>query len=190
MEPVNLPELIAGCRTGDRKAQEQIFRTYHSDFLKVCLRFAADRSMADIMLNDAFFRIFTRIEQYKGEGSFHGWMRAIVVNTCLSELRKSDRHKEVQLPGQDDGFNEHHTPHSYNDAMSRIGMNELIRLIQCLPATTRMVFNLFIFEGFSHREIAEQLGMSEGTSHWHVSNARNWLKAKIIKEQQNAGKPI
>lgn len=176
METLSATDLITACRAGDRKAQEQIFRSYYSDFLKVCLRYAADVPAAEAALSDAFYKIFTKMNSYTGAGSFEGWMRRIVVNTCLSHLRIS-RDANLSLPPS--GELPDNGGHTLNDALSRIGIQELMRLIQSLPATSRAVFNLYVFDGYSHKEIAGELGISEGTSHWHLSSARQWLRSKI-----------
>ena len=178
-----MPDLAARCRSADRKAQEHIFRTYYSDYLKICLRYAADRHAAELMLSDAFFRIFTKADSYQGTGSFEGWMRRIVVNTCLSHLRSAGNHAAQPLPGGSSGEDGHLVQtaalQSDNDALSRLGMQELIRLIQALPPVSRTVFNLYVFDGYTHKEIAASLGISEGTSQWHLSTARQWLRSKI-----------
>jgi len=171
------PDLVARCRAADRKAQEHIFSSYYSDFLKICLRYANDQPGAEAMLSDAFFKIFTKIESYSGTGSFEGWMRRIVVNTCLTHCRTYN--SQHDRPREDPESNHTAGLQSTNDAFSRLGMRELTRLIQSLPPMSRTVFNLFIFEGYSHREIAGQLNITEGTSHWHVNNARRWLKSKL-----------
>jgi RNA polymerase sigma-70 factor (ECF subfamily) len=176
LETLSLTDLITACRAGERRAQEQIFRSYYSDFLKICLRYAADTPAAEAALSDAFYKIFTKMDTYTGTGSFEGWMRQIVVNTCLTHIR-SNKDTGVLLPPS--GEVPDSSAHSLNDALSRMGIQELMRLIQTLPATSRTVFNLYVFEGYSHKEIAAQLGISEGTSHWHLSSARQWLRSKI-----------
>lgn len=173
-------QIIAGCRAGDRRAQENLFQAYYSDFRKVCLRYATDGQEAEAMLSDAFFKIFTKISGYTGAGSFEGWMRQIVVNTCLSAVRTrlGRRAVMVTMPEEDTAFDA--APHqTHNEAVSSLGFEELMRLIQRLPTVSRAVFNLYIFDGFSHREIAERLGISEGTSHWHLSTARRWLQTQL-----------
>lgn len=179
MEAILLPDLVARCRAADRKAQEHIFRTYYSDFLKICLRYANDRQGADAMLSDAFFKIFTKIDSFTGAGPFEAWMRRIVVNTCLTHFRNYGGNHDKQLPDADSATTVNHGMQAPNEALSRLGIQELTHLIQSLPPMSRTVFNLYIFEGYSHKEIAVQLGISEGTSHWHVSTARQWLKSKL-----------
>lgn len=171
--------VITGLRAADRRAQESLFRTYHSDFRKTCLRYATDEQEAEGMLSDAFFKIFTKISGYSGAGSFEGWMRQIVVNTCLSAVRTrmGRRAVMVTMPEEDPAADALPAP---ADAISKLAFDDLIRLIGRLPAASRAVFNLYIFDGFSHREIARELGISEGTSHWHLSTARRWLQTQLL----------
>jgi RNA polymerase sigma-70 factor (ECF subfamily) len=131
------------------------------------------------MLSDAFFKIFTKIDTYTGAGPFEAWMRRIVINTCLTHFRNYGGDSAAPLPDADTVSRNNHHLQAPNDALSRIGIKELTSLIQNMPPMSRTVFNLYIFEGYSHKEIAAQLGISEGTSHWHVSSARQWLKSKI-----------
>jgi RNA polymerase sigma-70 factor (ECF subfamily) len=179
LEAILSPDLVARCKAADRKAQEHIFRTYYSDFLKICLRYANDQPGAEAMLSDAFFKIFTKIDSYTGAGAFEGWMRRIVVNTCLTHFRTYGSNKASALPEPDNDSGDSLNLQTTNEALSRLGMQELARLIQSMPPMSRTVFNLFIFEGYSHKEIANLLDISEGTSHWHVCSARKWLKSKL-----------
>lgn len=174
-----MTDLVALCQAGDRKAQEHIFRSYYSDFLKICLRYARDQQSAEVMLSDAYFKIFTKVSSYNGSGSFEGWMKRVVVNTCLTHFRNNSTEKSISLPEGGVESPALHRSHAANEALSRLNTQELIRIIQTLPPVSRTVFNLFVFEGFSHKEIGASLGISEGTSQWHVSSARQWLKSKI-----------
>ena len=173
--------MLAGLRTGDRRAQESLFKSYHSDFRKTCLRYATDEQEAEGLLCDAFFKIFTKISSYSGTGNFEGWMRQIVVNTCLSAVRTrlGRRAVLVTMPEEEgalDGVSK-----AAPDAVSKLSFDDLTRLIGRLPAASRAVFNLYIFDGYSHREIAKELGISEGTSHWHLSTARRWLQSQLTE---------
>ncbi len=142
----------------------------------MCLRYASDEQAANSMLSDAFFKIFTRIDTYKREGSFEGWMRRIVVNTCLSHVRSTASRRSE--PVEDCGVYGAHLSTS-NEAISSLGIREIAGFIRQLPPMSRAVFNLYVFEGYSHKEISARLKMSEGTSHWHLSKARQWLQQKI-----------
>ncbi len=175
-------EIIAGCRKKDRALQELLYKTYYSTFLKVCARYAKSMQDAEQLLNDGFLKIFTQIDHFKNAGSFAGWMQRIMVNTCLDFLRgtafKEDLIMHVNsIPAEESNIS------VSNEAMESMEFKELVNIIQCLPAMTRTVFNLFVFDGYNHREISEQLDISEGTSHWHVHQARNLLQKKIGKSE-------
>lgn len=178
-------DIIAGCRKKDRQIQEHLYKVYYSTFLKVCARYAKTMLDAEQLLNDGFLKIFTQVDNFKNAGSFEGWMRRIMVNTCLDHLRSSAFKEEMimhvnAIPPEQTNIA------VGNDAIAGMEFKELVKLIQSLPAMTRTVFNLFVFEGYNHKEISEQLDISEGTSHWHVHQARNMLQKKIVRtEQQN-----
>ena len=151
-------------------------------FLKVCARYAKNMLDAEQLLNDGFVKIFQSIEQFKNTGSFEGWMRRIIVNTCLDHLRNNglQQDRTVQrnsIPAEETNLS------VSNSGLERIEFNELVRLIQALPTMTRTVFNLYVFEGLNHREIAAQLEISEGTSHWHLHQARSVLQKKIVNNE-------
>ena len=138
------------------------------------MRYASDKSEAEDFLQEGFIRMFTKLNQYKFEGSFEGWVRRIMVNTSLEMLRKNANSKnyeeigglEYQL-GEDENL------------ISNLSTQELMMLIQELPPMYRAVFNLYVFEGYKHREIAEELGISDGTSKSNLSDARAILRKKV-----------
>jgi RNA polymerase sigma factor (sigma-70 family) len=176
-------EIIAGCRKKDRSIQEHLYKIYYSMFLKVCARYAKTMEDAEQLLNDGFLKIFTQIDKFSNTGSFGGWMQRIMVNTCLDYLRSSSLKSEMvmhvnAIPAEESNLS------VSNDAMDQIEFKELVKMIQSLPAMTRTVFNLFVFDGYNHKEISDQLDISEGTSHWHVHQARNMLQKKIMKTEQ------
>lgn len=173
-------ELINGCRDQNRTLQEQLYKLYYSVFLKVCARYARDMQDAEQLLNDGFLKIFTQINTFKNNGSFAGWMRRIMVNTCLDYLR-SKYLKDSMVMNVNTVQAEQSNVSVSNDAFDNIEFKELVSIIQLLPPMTRTVFNLFVFEGYNHGEIAVQLGISENTSHWHVHRARSLLQKKLKK---------
>ena len=174
-------EILEGCRNRDRALQEHLYKIYYSLFLKVCARYAKDMQDAEQLLNDGFLKIFLNINSYKNKGSFEGWMRRIMVNTCLDHLRSNYlkdsiiMHINALPPAEKGAVN--------NSGLENMEFKELLTLIQLLPVMTRTVFNLFVFEGFNHKEIAKQLEISEKTSHWHVHQAREILQKKIKKSE-------
>ncbi len=166
-------ELIAGCRRQERLAQEQLYKLCYAPFMRVCLRYAGNRIDAADILHKAFFNILTRIGQFQGAGSFAGWMKRIVVNAAVDYIRANSRfrfHEPVEhagdMPGQ-------------TMADQDLVRHDLLQMLQQLPFTSAAVFNLFALEGYSHREIAEMLGITEATSKWHVHYARRILRQQL-----------
>ena len=139
------------------------------------MRYVRDRNDALELLNDAFLKVFKHLAAYDvSKAIFYTWMKKIVINTAIDRLRRQDPAGEHEmLPDQLDG------PCIENEAISKMNGDELLNLIRQLPGTARLVFNLYSIDGFSHKEIASMLGISEGTSRWHLSDARRQLKLII-----------
>ena len=177
LEPkYTIDELVKRCKANERKAQEMLYKQFASKMLGVCLRYATDRMEAEDMLQNGFIKVFQKIEDYRGEGSFEGWIRRIMVHSSIEYYRKY--HKMVQLVDIEDAGS-----HTSVDALatSKLAANELMALIQQLAPGYRIVFNLYAIEGYSHREIAEMTGLSEGASKSQLSRARAVLKEQIVK---------
>ena len=145
----------------------------------LCIRYVGDRSLAEDILQDGFVTLFTRLDSYKGEGSFEGWARRIFVTTALMSLRKKDA-----LKMSDDLEAARGLKTETASQVQNIGYKELMSLIMTLPPGFRTVFNMYAIEGFSHKEISEMLGISETTSRTQLSRARIWLQNKI-KERED-----
>jgi len=180
MQAYTETEIINGCRDNIRAFQEQLYKKYYSLFLKICARYAKDMEDAEQLLNDSFLKIFTRIGDYKNEGSFEGWMKRITINTCLDYLKSRYLKTSMQMQVNASMVTENLIT-TDQDTMRQIAFKELVKMIQALPPLTRTVFNLFVFDGFSHKEIAALLDISKGTSYWHVHQARNILQELIKK---------
>lgn len=167
-------DVLTGCRRNDRKAQEALYRAYYKVMVAICLRYTKNEDDAVEVLNNGFLKVFQNIERYEsGKGSLYTWIRIVVVNSCLDFIKKKARaepHKEL---------NEAADVHVPADAVSRMKAGELLALIRSLPSSTAAVFNLYVIEGYSHREVGALLGISEGTSKWHLSEARKQLQRKI-----------
>ena len=169
-------ELIEGCRKQNRRAQRQLYERYASRMFAVCMRYAKDKDRAQDILQDGFITVFNKIDSYRNEGSFEGWMRRIFVNTALMSIRGADILKDTAditelksgLPVEDDHI------------LDKIDGHLIINLISQMPEGFRMIFNLSVIDGFSHVEIAQKLGISEGTSRSQLLRARAWLQAKIV----------
>ena len=145
----------------------------------LCIRYIGDREMAEDILQDGFITLFTRLRDYKGEGSFEGWARKIFVNTALMSLRKKDALKMSEELESVRGMKDELPSQNQN-----IGYKELMKLVMELPPGFRTVFNMYAIEGYSHKEISDMLGISETTSRTQLSRARVWLQNKI-KEREN-----
>jgi RNA polymerase sigma factor (sigma-70 family) len=171
-------DIIKGCRKQDRACQEYLYKKYYSLFLKICARYAKDMEDAEQLMNDGFLRIFTKIDGYENTGSFEGWMKRILVNTCLDYLR-SKYLKTSMMMNFNINMVAEQAVSTRNEAITKMEFRDLLKHIQSLPTITKTVFNLFVFEGYSHAEIAGMLEMSEGTSYWHVHQARKLLQKKI-----------
>jgi RNA polymerase sigma-70 factor (ECF subfamily) len=169
-------ELISGCSENNPRAQERLYAKYYGKMLSVCMRYSRNREDAVELLNTGFLKVFLNIKSYQAKGSFEGWIRRIVVNTVLEEFRKTVNYREVMHFPETMGDGEIKA-----DALEHLYAEDLVQIISCLPPSSRMVFNLFVVEGYSHKEIAEMLKISEGTSKWHVSFAKEKLKKLLEK---------
>ena len=173
-------QLIDLCIKGDRNAQRVIYDRLASRMFPVCIRYVSDRTVAEDILQDGFITLFSKIDSYKGNGSFEGWARKIFVNTALMYLRKKDA-----LKMSEELENARHLSSDLSSQMQNIGYKELMKLITSLPPGFRTVFNMYVIEGYSHKEIADMMNITETTSRTQLSRARLWLQSKI-KEQENA----
>ncbi len=167
---------IEGCKRQDRISQKYLFDTYSDGMLMVCLRYVKSLPDAEEIMLNGFYNFYKSIDRfvYNGNGSIGGWLRKIMVNECLMYLRRQGRLTIVNEDyaakiGEDDG------------QIGRMNANEIFKLVMDLPAGYRTVFNLFVIEGYAHKEIARLLGITEGTSKSQLSKARIQLQ-KVIKE--------
>ena len=168
---------VQDCRKGSTRAQHKLFKYFYGSVMSVCMRYAGSTDEAADMLNEGFLKVFSNLDKYENSGSFEAWLKRVVCNAALDYRRRYD--KNVEFVDIDEIQEVHLSDYNVNDAISKISSNEIVRLIQQLPPVTRMVFNMFLFEGYSHREIAQQLNITENTSAWHVNNARNRLKEAL-----------
>ena len=172
-------KLIESCKEGDRASQKVLYDRLAPRMFPLCIRYAGDRVLAEDILQEGFLTLFTRLDSYKGDGSFEGWARKIFVTTALMDLRKKD-----VLKMSDDIDTLRGMKAESTSQIQNIGYKELMELISSLPPGFRTVFNMYALEGFSHKEIGEMLGISETTSRTQLSRARAWLQNKI-KEREN-----
>jgi RNA polymerase sigma-70 factor (ECF subfamily) len=168
-------QLVRRCISGDRKAQKELFELYATKMMGVCFRYARNSQEAEDMLQDGFIRVFTHLNTYKHDGPLEAWIRRVVVNASLRHVnRKSFSHEDIGIPDYYDQPVE-------SDALSKISEKELLNLITKLPEGYKTVFNLYVIEGYSHKEIADMLHCGESTSRSQLAKARKALQEMVDK---------
>jgi len=174
-------ELARLCASGDRKAQERLYRLFYGRMLPVCLRYAKDSELAKDLLQDAFIKVFSKIKSYNGVGSLEGWIRRIVVNNAIDEFRK--KKNDFFLMESIENFSE--TEEEEDDEKEvKLKASQVIEALQELTPAYRAVFNMFVFEEMTHAEIAEKVGISVGTSKSNLSKAKRNLKNILLRDQR------
>ncbi len=177
----SLTNLIERCSKGNRSAQKELYNRFAPTMFNSCLRYSSSHEEAEDSLQEGFIKVFDYLHQFRFNGSFEGWIRKIMVNTCLQKLRsKNYMHAVVDIDSIQ--INETIT----EDIISQIGTKELLMMIQQLPPAYRTVFNLYVFEGMKHREIAKELAISEGTSKSNLFDARAILQKLVAKSMKVA----
>lgn len=171
-------KIIAGCINADGQAQETLYKTFAPTMFAICLRYSADYPQAEDILQEGFIKVFQNIHRFRHEGSFEGWLKRIFINTSLEWIRK---HSAMNKMLDIEFFKEEIIE---EDAFHELSKNDLLRLIQSLSPGYRTVFNLFAIEGYSHKEIASMLGISEGTSKSQFSRARFLLQKMVINSNK------
>jgi RNA polymerase sigma-70 factor (ECF subfamily) len=172
-------ELIEGCRRNDRTAQKALYEHMAGKMFAICCRYVKDRMEAEDVLVTSFTKVFDRIEQFKAEGSFEGWVRRIVVNESLTYLRKNkSMYLETDLEAAD-------REPDLGALDLQLEAEDLLKLVAELPAGYKIVFNLYAIDGYSHREIAGQLGISENTSKSQLSRARTYLQNRLLELEKS-----
>jgi RNA polymerase sigma factor (sigma-70 family) len=166
--------LLQECIAGKRKAQNELYSHFSPKMYQVCLRYSKNREEAEDTLVEGFMKVFEHLKQFKSEGSLEGWMRRIMVNTAIEKYRKKKLvFAGMLLEDRSNAFSEKH------GVLEELSTKELIAMVQRLPAACQMVFNLYAFEGLKHKEIAERLGIAEGTSKSNLSDARTLLRKAV-----------
>lgn len=171
---------MEGCARNERKAQELLYRNYYKVMMNICLRYSNNESDALAVLNTAFYKVFKHISRYDAsKASMYTWIRTIVVNECISAVTASKK----TLPATE--INEAEHIQIEPSVFGKIKEANLLLLIQQLAPATKAVFNLFVLEGYTHKQIGEMLGISEGTSKWHLNDARKKLQELIMKQDKH-----
>ena len=174
MQQRTVHKLIRACQRGDRAAQRQLYEANYSWGLNLCLRYARDREEAREMLNDGFLKVFTRLDRWQQHKPFRPWLKTVLVHTAIDHYRRRGLHWETdELSAVADSGTQH-------DSLDRLQYEDLLQAVQALPPTYRLVFNLYVMEGATHADIAQQLDISENTSRSNLQRARKKLQAMLV----------
>ena len=179
---MSIEQLIQKCKKQDLKSQEQLYKLYANKLFAVSLKYSRNYEEAEDNLQDAFLTILKKIAQYKNKGSFEGWMKRIVINTALQRYRKQDVFQIID----EESIKEPEVEVKEEE----LSLPFLLQIIQELPDRYRMVFNLYALDGFSHKEIAEMMNISTGTSKSNLARARKILKSKVEEPVPLAYEPF
>ena len=167
-----LEQLIQGCIRNERGSQEKLYRLFYPKMMALVRRYIDQEMQAEEIMNNGFLRAFQKVKQYNFQGSFEGWLRKIIFHAVADYVKQNTRYTDKILLVEKDEF-------VHKDHADKLYYDQLVQLVQALPDATRTVFNMYVMEGFTHKEIGNILGISEGTSKWHLSEGRKILKEKI-----------
>lgn len=180
------PEILSACRSDNRKAINVLYEHCFKFLMPVCFRYNNNEEDARASFNSGFMKILNGLKKTDEELNFHAWAKRIMVNSLIDEYRKNKKYNEQISKSDDEKTLDFYSSGAVNDAEGKIGYENILMLVKELPESTALVFNMYVIEGYSHKEIAEALEMSEGTSKWHLSTARKMLREKLERlENQN-----
>lgn len=178
-------KLVKGCINNDRKAQEALYKLYHADMLRVCYSYLPDDSLAKEAFNTGFLKVFRSINSFDiKKGELGGWIRKIMIYTTIDLCRK-----ELRFTSIDDAPLDHDELFIAPAILEKLYFEDVLKYIRQLPYATQTVFNLSVIDGFSHKEISEHLNISEGTSRWHLSEAKKQLRTLLETAATGADQP-
>jgi RNA polymerase sigma factor (sigma-70 family) len=166
-------DLLRGCLEGNRRMQEEMYRRFSPRMYAVCLRYAGNAEEAEDILQEGFIKIFKKLDSFRSEGSFEGWVRRIFVNTAIEHFRR----KRYLMPVTEK--EENTIEGKYTSVLDDLGAKDIMALVQELSPGYRTVFNMYVVEGYTHKEIADILGISEGTSKSQLSRAKVILQDMV-----------
>jgi RNA polymerase sigma-70 factor (ECF subfamily) len=170
---INLDIILKGCIQNEMLCQQQLYKLYYPGMIKICYRYAGDADGAGTIYNNAMLKVFKNISNYTDEGKLQSWIKTIVINCSIDFCKKKNifRQSVPYVPDDESSLSP--------EAFDRLSGKEVQELIAQLPAATATVFNLYIYDGYTHKQIAGLLGISDGTSKWHVSEAKKLMKTKL-----------
>ena len=173
-------ELVQGCANNDRRYQELLYRRYFRSMMYMCMKHTEDRDLAMQIVNNGFLKVFKKIDTYVYKGSLEGWIRRIVFHSLSDFYKKHAKYVQFLV------FEEKEESIS-EQALEKMYVEDILNMVNTLPAATKKVFQLYAIEGYTHKEIGVQLQISEGTSKWHLSAARKALK-KMLNNQSSTNR--
>ncbi len=176
-------EILKSCMRDDRKAINHLYEYGFNLLMPICFRYNKNEEDARSSYNVGFLKILNGLPNLDEKANFNAWARRIMVNSLIDEYRKNKRYTDKIMKSDDETTLDYYSTGSSNEAESNMGVDDIMQLVKELPSTTAIVFNLYVIEGYAHKEIAEQLDMSEGTSKWHLSTARKLLREKLESQQ-------
>lgn len=178
--------ILKSCIKNDRKAQQFLYKSCYNILMSVCIRYKKNEEDARALLNMGFLKILKNIKKYSKKVPFEAWIRKIMINTIIDEFRKNKKEKEMMDYKDFQDFDDNSSLIDYNEADKKFDANDLEMMIKLLPKVSQKVFNLYVIDGYNHREIGDMLNISSGTSKWHLSFARKKIKEMIKKSFANA----
>jgi RNA polymerase sigma factor (sigma-70 family) len=175
----NINTIISGCKRNDRRSQELLYRSFYGTMMAFCLRYTQNEQDALEVLNTGFYKVFKNIDRYdERKAALYTWIRTIILNTCIDFIKnKNGRIVQQEL---DQAVGADLPP----EVFSKMSSADILRLVRKLPPATQTVFNLYVMEGYAHKEIGQMLQISEGTSKWHLSEARKQLQTMIRQQHE------
>ncbi len=167
--------IIQNCIKGKQDAQKALYKAFYGLGMGICLRYATAHEEAQEILNDSFLKVFSHLEVFESEKAFKQWFKRIVINTCIDFFRRRQKYANTE----DLSYAEEQTENI--NAIDTISEQEILQMVQQLPDSYKLVFNLFAIEGYKHEEIADMLGIQVGTSKSNLAKARKWLQDRIMR---------
>lgn len=168
-------DLINGCIDNDRKAQERLYKQFYVAMMSVCMRYTRNEDDAMEVLHNGFLKVYKNIHRFDSlKAGLYTWIRSIMIHSAIDFIRQNVKHsRQVEIDKATE-------PYIDSEAVEKLNAQELLQVVRKLPPATQTVFNLYIIEGFTHKEIGIMIGISEGTSKWHLSEARRLMR-KLLK---------
>jgi RNA polymerase sigma factor (sigma-70 family) len=179
-------QIINGCKKGKRHAFNMLYKKYAAIMLGVCLRYSRNKVEAEDILQEGFIKVFKKIGSFEGRGKFQNWLKRIMVNTAINHYKANKKfyqNEEFEPTNKEHAESDFQTDESFQNTFN-FTADELMEMINTLPDGYRMVFNLYVFEGFSHQEISDIMEIGTGTSKSQLSKARKYLRKKVEEKQK------